>query len=169
MWYIAFREDALDEAGKIVRVRRNVRIGSTKELSKREARRIADEEILSVVNTQSQYPASLLTVNQFVDTRFRPNVIKYKKHAGQLHYDYILSKHVLPALGERRLRDITSDDVQALTNLKHDAGLSPQTVLHIKNAISAVFRYAKAKRVSVATCRLRVSQCRRCIVRRNTH
>jgi integrase len=74
--------------------------------------------------------------------RFRGDVVKTKKHAGQLHYEYILDKHVLPALGDKRLRDVTHDDVQTL-NLKRDSGLSSQTVIHIRNVANRVFKYAK--------------------------
>ena len=143
MWYVAYREDALDESGKIVRVRRNPPVCSAKGVSKREAQRIADEEILNRVNSTSQRPASMMTVRQFVDARFRGDVVKTKKHAGQLHYEYILDKHVLPALGDKRLRDVTHDDVQTLINLKRDSGLSSQTVIHIRNVANRVFKYAK--------------------------
>lgn len=146
VWYVAYREDALDENGKIVRVRRNTPICETKGVSKREAQRMADEEILNRVNSVSQRPASMLTVRQFVDGRFRGDVVKTKKHAGQLHYDYILDKHVLPAVGDKRLRDVTHDDVQELINLKRDSGLSSQTVIHIRNVLNRVFRYAKTKK-----------------------
>ena len=147
MWYVAFREDALDEAGKIVRVRRNVRIGSAKELSKREARRIADEDILNRTNAQAQQPASLVTLKYYVETRFKPDHVWALKHAGKLHYEYILDKHVLPALGDIRLRDMTLDHVQALVRLKIESGLSIQTARHIRNVISAIFTHAKKRRV----------------------
>src|ERR1051325_9134968 len=89
MWYFPYREDALDESGKIVRIRRNTPVCETKGVSKREAQRIADEQILNRVNSVSLRPASMLTVRQFVDGRFRADVVKHKKHAGQLHYNYI--------------------------------------------------------------------------------
>jgi integrase len=149
IWYVAYREDALDENGKIVRERRNKPICETKGVSKREAQRIANEQVLDRVNSQSQQPSSMQTVKQFVDNRFTPEVVKYMKHAGKKHYAYILGTHVVPAVGEKRLRDVTSDDVQALVGLKHDSGLSSQTVYHIKNAISAVFRHAKTKKAFV--------------------
>ncbi len=88
----------------------------------------------------------MLTVRQFVDGRFREDVVKKKKHAGQLHYDYILKNHVLPAFGDKRLRDVEHDDVQGLINLKSDSGLSSQTVTHIRNVINRVFKYAKKKK-----------------------
>jgi integrase len=146
MWYIAYREDALDQDGRIVRVRRNVPIGSTKEYSKREAQRIADEDILNKINAQSQQPSSLLTVAQFIERRFKPDVVSKKKLAGRKHYHYILDSHVTPALGDRRLRDVTSDDVQRLMDLKFEKGLSTQTVRHISTAISVVFNHAKVKK-----------------------
>ena len=55
-WYLAFREDALDECGNVVRVRRNERIADAKEVSKREAQRIA-RAILIRVDEQAQRPS----------------------------------------------------------------------------------------------------------------
>ncbi len=145
MWYIAFREDALDEAGKIVRVRRNVRIGSVKELSKREARRIADEQVLSRVNSQAVQPASLVTIRQFVESSFRPEVIWALKHAGKQHYENLLKQHIIPALGDRRLRDLLSDDIQNLVRLKIEARVLRADGAPLRNVISAVFSHAQRK------------------------
>jgi len=112
-WYLAFREDALDADGKIVRIRRNQKIADGREVSKREAQRIA-RVILSQVDDQAQLPMALATVGDFIETRFKTDVIWALKHAGQKHYKYILDKHVLPAMGDVRLRDVTTDHVQAL-------------------------------------------------------
>src|SRR5947209_3237252 len=125
-WYVAYREDGIDAEGKIVRIRRNQNIADAREVSKREAQRIA-REILTRVDEQAQRPASLVTVAEFIDGRFRADVVWALKHAGQKHYDYILGKHVIPALGDSRLRDVTSDDVQALVRMKIEAGYSVQT------------------------------------------
>src|ERR1039457_3297513 len=99
-WYLAYREDAIGEDGKIVRVRLNRKIASAKEVSKREAQRIA-REILNTVDDQAQQPMSLITVKEFVERRFQSDVVWALKHAGQLHYKYILTDHVLPAIGDR--------------------------------------------------------------------
>ncbi len=144
-WYLAYREDALDQEGKIIRVRRNQRIADAKEVSKREAQRIANE-ILTSIDEQAQKPHSLMTVAEFIEARLKPDVVSALKHAGQKPYDYILTKHVVPAIGEFRLRNITSDEVQALVKMKIEAGYSVQTAVHIRNAVSAVFNHAKSKR-----------------------
>lgn len=144
-WYVAYREDAIGAEGKIVRVRRNLRVADAKEVSKREAQRIA-REILNRVDQQAQRPLSLVTVADFIVGRFKPDVVWALKHAGQKHYNYILDKHVMPALGDMRLRDVDNDMVQALVKMKIEAGYSVQTAVHIRNAISAVFKHAKLKR-----------------------
>ena len=73
-WYLAFREDALDADGKVVRIRRNQKIADAKEVSKREAQRIA-REILNRVDEQAQRPMSLVTVQDFIEARFKTDVI----------------------------------------------------------------------------------------------
>lgn len=145
MWYLAYREDALNDDGQLVRVRRNVRIAPVKEVSKREAQRLA-REILNEVDGAALQPASLITVGDFIEQRFKPDVVWSLKPAGKRHYEYILGEHVVPALGELRLRDVSSDHVQALVKAKIEGGYSVQTAVHIRNAVSAVFNHAKAKR-----------------------
>ena len=68
-WHLAYREDALDANGKLVRIRRNPKIADAKEVTKREAQRIA-RELLAVIDAQAQQPFSLLTVEQFIENRF---------------------------------------------------------------------------------------------------
>lgn len=81
-WYLAYCEDALDADGKIIRVRRNQPIAAVKEVSKREAQRIA-RDILNRVDEQAQRPNSLATVQQFIQTRFDPDVVWALKNAGR--------------------------------------------------------------------------------------
>jgi len=89
---------------------------------------------------------SLATVGEFIETRFKTDVIWSLKRAGRLHYAYILDKHILPAMGDLRLRDVSTDNLQALMKRKFEDGYSVQTVVHIRNAVSAVFNHAKLKR-----------------------
>jgi integrase len=141
-WYLAFREDALDANGKLVRVRRNQKIADAKEVSKREAQRIA-RDTLNTVDERAQRPMSLVTVRDFIESRFNTDVVWALKHAGKKHYKYILDGHVLPAMGDTSLRDVNTDHVQALVRKKYEAGYSVQMLVHIRNAVSAVFNHAK--------------------------
>lgn len=87
-----------------------------------------------------------------VDGRFRPDVVKTKKHSGELHYEYILGKHLLPALGDKRLRDVTHDDVQGLINYEerfrliftdcHSHQKRYESCVQSKRPVNTVFRAA---------------------------
>ena len=146
-WLLTWREDVRDEDGKLIRKPFTKKIAIAKgagAVSKREAQRMAWETVLSKLDTVSLQPSSLMLVNEFVEGHFIPDVVYNLKHAGQIHYRTMF-KHVLPTLGELRLRDIGIEDVQKLVRVKLEAGYSTQTVAHIRNVVSAVFRHAKRK------------------------
>lgn len=124
-------------------------IGPNAVKSKREAQRLAWELVLSKLDQRTLRPASTMNLADFVKTKFELQVVAKKKPAGQKHYRYVLDHHVVPALGNRRMCDISGDDVEDLIALKRDEGYSGQTVLHVKNAVSAIFRLAKKLRLYV--------------------
>ena len=63
----------------------------------------------------------LLTVREFIETRFKTDVIWALKTRVRSITD-TLDKHVLPAMGDVRLRDVSTDHVQALVRKKFEAG-----------------------------------------------
>jgi len=148
-WILGWREDALDENGKPIRQQRSGVIAASRgpdAISKREARRIANEH-LARLDSRNLRPSSTMTVDAFVERKFIPQHVEMKKPGGRKHYTHLLDKHIIPALGQRRLCDVTTDDVAMIVAAKRREGLSGQSVLHIKNAISAIFRHAKRLRL----------------------
>lgn len=107
-----------------------------------EAQRIFDEAILNQLEVHSRYPQTLATLGEFWKTKFEPT-LKYYKRKGQEHYYYIVEKLILPGLGGLQMREIGLDQVQALVDQKFAEDYSPQTLRHIRNALSHMFKYAK--------------------------
>lgn len=143
-WYLAYREDELDEDGYIRRVRRNRQIADAQKYSKREAQRIA-RDILAKLDQQTQQ-LSTVTLASFIEGPFKQEVTWALKRSGQKHYEYILGNHVIPAIGNQRLTEITGEHVQLLVKSRIEAGYSIQTAKHIRNAVSAVFTLAISKK-----------------------
>src|SRR5262249_18298159 len=83
-----------------------------------------------------------MTIADFVHRNFLPDHVALLKKSGRAHYDSML-KHVLPALGDRRLRDVTSAHIQGLISPMLATGYSVQTVKHVRTAVSAIFTHAK--------------------------
>lgn len=148
-WFLEWREDVRLASGAIAR-RRVGRVlapaSGPGALSRREAERIAWGEVLGGLQQPGLYPASVMTVGEFARSHFAQRVA-LRKPSGQAHYRYLLERHVLPVLSELRLRDVEAVDVQRLLNSKLAAGLSVQTVVHIRNCVSALFRHARRLRL----------------------
>jgi len=149
-WFLRFRMDSPDKfdpnTGKPLRERVTHAIADSSgpdAVTRKEAERIAWEEYLRPLDAATLRPSSGKLLADFVKVRFRPDVIETLKPSGKKHYEYLLSKHVLPLLGSEKLRDITVERVQGVLNLKGKT-LSTQTVIHIRNCISAILRHAKA-------------------------
>src|SRR6185295_8654355 len=112
----------------------------------REARRIAWDEYLSKLDEAHTRPSSAKTFLEFVNLRYRPDVIATQKRSTQAFSESILRRHIIPMLGKVPLRDLNPGHVQEIINAKRIQNLSPQTLTHIRNRISAVLRHAKAHR-----------------------
>lgn len=111
-----------------------------------------------------------MTVAMYVESRFIPQHVMRKTHAGRLHYHAIL-KHILnpesvdrmfsnytrgtkgrlkafpdgPYLDEVRICDLNSHHVGQLVAFAIARGYSPQTTKHISNVLGAVIFHARGE------------------------
>jgi integrase len=108
-----------------------------------EAQKLFDELVLNKLAIVNTNPQSLAKLAEYVEKKFLPSK-SLKSRKTREHYRNILNNHILPALGDFRLRDIRLDDVQELIFSELAAGKSSQTVIHVRNILSTVFRRAKA-------------------------
>lgn len=102
-------------------------------------------ELLNARVSEANGPAAVLlgnaTVKQFVETKFQPEHIDRKKASGRDHYEWALF-HILPALGDFRLAQVSQGILQGFIDAKVESGLSPQSVRHLRNALSAIWKHA---------------------------
>ncbi len=146
-WLLRYYVDGTEIDQKTLKVKRErvtVTIASSKDVGIREARRIAWDEWLSKLDQAHTRPSSAKTFLEFVNQRYRPDVIEYMKPTTKDFAESILRRHVIPLLGSTPLREITPAHVQAITNAAAKKGLSSQTVKHVCNRVGAVLRHAKA-------------------------
>lgn len=139
-WVIRYSDWKSKEDGSIKYSETSSVIGPAT-LSQRKARQLADV-FMDKINGAAACPQGLATVEQFIDNRFRPEHYLQLKESGRIFYDSIIRRHVLPSLGNIQLKDVTFDLVQRLISAKSQR-LSPQTVLHIRNVISAILKHAR--------------------------
>ena len=143
-WFLQYRDGPGKERRHVT-----VRIAAAEgpgKLTRKQAERLAWEEHLSKVDQAIFYPGSSQTIEQFITQTFEPGLVSKLKPAGKAHYASMLKNHVIPELGQLQIRQLGPLDVQRFLDFKLASGLSAQTVLHIRNTISAVFRFAKSMR-----------------------
>jgi integrase len=110
-------------------------------LTKKQAQREFEDQVLNKLETASLNPQSLATVEEYWRRCFDPTLVLRKKTVRN-HYRYIMAHFVIPAIGSKRMRDVRLDDVQDII-VRAQAKYSPQTLTHIRNVVSAVFKAAK--------------------------
>ena len=144
-WKIRYYEDFISKEGKLGRRKaRPINIGPASgpgRMTEKQALK-RKSEIMREVNEDSHHPQSLMTLNEYIEFKFVPDHVIHCKPAGQKHYQHIIDKHVRPAVGEIKLRDLRVDHVRALIGAKAK-DYSNQTLKHIRTVLRTIIQHAK--------------------------
>ena len=141
-WIARWREDVIAPNGTLRRELRWQVLGSVKEIpTKREARKILDSQ-LRPINQGRQVPQSTITLERFVREQWEPAMLPTLKAGSARYYGTQIRCHLLPALGETRLCDITRVMVQTFLAEKRKGGLSGSSVHGMRTALSKLLQAA---------------------------
>jgi len=172
-WMFRWHEDQIKAGDEIKRGwSKSICIGPCEgpgAFTEKEARRLAWENHLSRLDHNNRTPQSVLTVREFVDKKFLPDHVAYKKHGGKEYYGsqlpFVLdgvpdkkrsrggktrfkSGEEPPSvtrrhgIGGMRLRDVQREDVQRLVGTMLVRGYSVQSAKHVKTVVSAIYTHA---------------------------
>jgi integrase len=142
VWELQWWEDTIKVDGTIGRQRESAILGYVDEMTLRQARKAAEER-LRRVNEGKQIPHSALTLRVLVEEFFVPLIFPTLKLSTQMRYKSHLRVHLLPAFGDRRLRDIGTADLQRFIVCKSERRLSWAGCNQLRNLFSKLFVSAK--------------------------
>ena len=173
-WKLRWREEQIRADGSLHRGwSKPVCIGpceGPQSFTEKQARRLSWDNFLSRLDQNNRTPHSVMTVREFVERKFLPEHVAYKKHAGREHYksqlrfvldgvpDRKLSRGgktrfrpgeeppLVPrryGIGEMRLRDVKREDLQRLVGTMLVRGYGVQSAKHVKTAVSAIYTHAE--------------------------
>ena len=138
MWVARWWEETIDGEGKCVRVRRSETLGQVAEVpSQRQAARILTRRMQRINGDHYSSQATRKFVD-FVRVDWEPVMLPTMKYGTQKSYAYFIRVHLIPALGDFRLRDIDREPIQTMLNAKLAAGLAWETVHHLQCALSKI-------------------------------
>ena len=147
VWELQWWADYIEVDGKLARKRESVILGFACEITRRQALKLAEEQ-LRPLNAGKITPLSSLTFRQFVEMHFITNSLPTLKTSTQTRYQGTLDTHLLPAFGDARLCEIGTLDVQRFVFQKMESGLGWETCSHLRNLMSKIFGMAEESGVS---------------------
>jgi len=138
VWVARWWEETVDGQGNSVRVRRSEILGEVAELtSQRQAAKLLNQR-MQRVNGDHYSPQATRKFVDFVRADWEPVMLPTMKYATQTSYAYFIRVHLIPALGNFRLRDVDREPIQTMLNAKLAAGLAWETVHHLQCALSKI-------------------------------
>jgi len=138
-WVLRYREDVLNPDGTVGRIHRSLVLGALR--TKREAQRAADA-CLRKINDGSRQPQSGITLINFWDSYFEPEILPTLKYSTRNLYRILAAKHLLPALGNHKLCELARVHIQQFIGQKQREKYAPQTLAHFRNLLSKLFSTA---------------------------
>lgn len=129
VWWVFINEKGERQAKRIgsktaaVKVQKEIEV----ELA-REAFRLGKKDIPTLAQYAEQWLENIVAVS--------------RKHNTYRGYKIIVNAHLIPALGARRLDEITPKHVSDFVHAKKKSGLQTATVRSIRNCLSTIFKHA---------------------------
>jgi len=134
-WRINPWQDEFKE-GRLERKRKRMKVCPA-ETPEREARKIATE-LLRPMNQGLQTIGSATRFGEYVNGTYRPTVLPLMASTTQASYEGTLRKYLMPAFGDMPLRDLSTLTLQKYFSGLGSSELGGDTVLKIKEVLSAV-------------------------------
>jgi predicted DNA-binding transcriptional regulator AlpA len=110
-WQGFYREDFINEAGRRVRIRRAVNLGTLYETPNKTVARQKLAAILQPINDSKHKPKKLMTFRGFIPL-YRAYKMANQKGTTVHGCETNIRTHYLPEFGERELSEISPEDVQ---------------------------------------------------------
>ncbi len=142
VWRARWVEPVRKPDGTLGRILRNEVIAEVRTApTRRQAQALLDER-LRRINHGQHIPQAVETFGEFVRQHWVPTVLPTFRPSTAEVYKVNLKKHILPHFAEMRLCNLSTADVQAFVIEKAEAGLSWNTVNHLRNLVSRILTTA---------------------------
>jgi integrase len=138
-WWITPWQDEFKE-GRIERKKKRIKVCPV-DTPEREARKIVNE-MLRPMNQGLQTIGSATRFAEYVNGTYLPTVLPLLASTTQSSYEGTLRKYLMPTFGEMPLRDLSTLSLQKYFSGMGTSNLGGDTVLKIKEVLSAVLTSA---------------------------
>src|SRR5271167_1691168 len=142
-YVLRYREDAIKPDGTNGRQECSTILGPVAAFRGKKGARHAADEIMREINQSAPRPQASITMGEFWDQYFKPNVVEKMKRNTRAMYQDRWRKQIAPALSRERMRNVTSLDLDRLMAQLQRQGYSWQTRVYVRNVISKIYSTAQ--------------------------
>ena len=150
LWMLRYWQDEIGADGMVVRRRRAKKLAEYSD-QYRSKKDLESEiaKVLGQVNSRRGQPTSSVTMQEFIERSYMPDVRATKQPSTAKGYTDIYEDHVKQRIGGLRLQEFhTVDGQRILDSIAHgNPEMAHMTLLHIKSFLSGVFSFARRKGV----------------------
>ncbi len=141
-WAGRFREDVIGMDGSAKRVRREVILGSKRDLPTKRLAQRRMEAVLARVNGLDYRPGRVATFGEFVE-RWRAEVLITQQPSSVRAVKSHLRCYIVPQLSRLRLEQFSVEHQQKFITSVFEHGVSRKTVLNVLCTLSAILSTAR--------------------------
>lgn len=143
-WYLVWREDVADSAGKVTRNQRATNLGTIEDLpTKPLARRRADLILASSCVNELGYRPRMSATFSEVAEQWKAHVMIHLKEGTRIKAQDHLRAHIIPEFGTMPLDAIGNMEVQAFVT-RLSKTMRPKSTKNVLGTLSSVAKMAKA-------------------------
>jgi integrase len=142
-YVLRYRDDFIKPDGTKGRQQRTTILGPIAAFhGKNDARRAADG-IVREISQNAPSPQAGITLGQFWDQYFKPNIVDKMKSNTLLMYGARWRRQIAPDLAEVPMRNVSTLDLDRLMMQLERRGYSWQTRVHVRNVVSKMYHTAQ--------------------------
>ena len=145
MWRVFLRENYSRPDGTVGRKQVTHPVGRIDEISEEEAGQKMAQLVVEI--NQRTTPPTNVTVQEFYFGCFEREHVVKQKYSGRETYRRTFGPHIIPAIGDMKMTEVTLGHVQQLCDLKLAEGKSTSLLSHIKCGLTAMFDRAIGHRI----------------------
>jgi len=126
-------------------VRRIYHKQTLRQMTKAQALEILDAH-LSAVKTQQRQPGTTMPFSKFVEAEWRPNATLRLRKSSMRIYSYNLEQHIVPAVGEVLIRDLSRAHIETCLSGLQRKGYAVSVLRSVRATFSTVLEAAVSRR-----------------------
>ena len=141
MWVVRWRENVLLPDGSVRRIQRAETLGPVSKITRQQARAFLQDKAAKI-NLNQRRPRATISLEEFVRAEWRPNAALALKRSTVKYYGFQLDRHIIPALGNCSLYDISRAQIEGVLSDLRQKGHASGTLRGVRATFSTVLQSA---------------------------